>query len=111
MARWEKGQSGNALGRPRRKDTIADIIRQRLDKRELVDRLIAMATGKVPDCPHLCELGAARLLLMYHDGLPPRSEENEQQRIAVSVNYVDVLPHWQRSDVVDVVPAQLDAAE
>jgi hypothetical protein len=39
MARWTKGQSGNAKGRPRIRGSIAELARAQLQKHKLIERL------------------------------------------------------------------------
>jgi hypothetical protein len=40
---WRKGQSGNPNGRPKKGQTLADLIEARLDKEAFVDAIIALA--------------------------------------------------------------------
>lgn len=108
MPKWEAGcPSPNPRGRPKRNDTIADTLRQRIDKRAFVDDLIRLSKGG-GEIPHLVQLGAMRLILGYTDGLPLRVEESNRE-LRVVVEYVD---ESRRDDVIDLRPVpQLESGD
>jgi hypothetical protein len=41
--RWQPGQSGNPAGRPKRGESLAEIVRRSVDPHELVDTLLSIA--------------------------------------------------------------------
>ena len=70
---WQKGQSGNPAGRPKRGDTLADIVRSvatRTRRRKLLKRALDMAeaTDDLED--------VMRVLVFLRDTLDGRPAQN-----------------------------------
>lgn len=74
MPKWIQGQSGNPAGRPKKGESLADALRERVGKDEgraleaIADRLVKMAAEG--------NIAAIKLVFERVDGPPPKSAEH-----------------------------------
>jgi hypothetical protein len=79
---WQKGRSGNPLGRSRSGEDLATILRHTVDRKRFAEKLC--------DLCYAGDIQAMRLLLAYTDGLPiGRAGELDTQGIQITVTYVE----------------------
>jgi hypothetical protein len=78
---WQKGRSGNPLGRSRSGEELATILRHTVDRKRFAEKLCELC--------YAGDVQAMRLLLAYTDGLPiGRAGEPDTEGIQVTVTYV-----------------------
>jgi hypothetical protein len=78
---WQKGRSGNPLGRSRSGEDLATILRHTVDRKRFAEKLCELC--------YAGDIQAMRLLLAYTDGLPiGRAGEPDTQGIQITVTYV-----------------------
>jgi hypothetical protein len=87
---WRRGTSGNPRGRPRSERTIAAALEAKLDKQAFAQKLIDLAMGGEGIEP-VTQLGAARLILNYLDGMPVTHIERTgtPSHVTYEVTFID----------------------
>jgi hypothetical protein len=90
MARWIKGQSGNAKGRPRDVTAIAGRARSQVERHKLIEELgeIGARAGKYTQVDVGQQIRAIQLLLAYGYG-PPRGEFESGDAVVIQVTYIE----------------------
>ncbi len=68
MARFKAGQSGNPKGRPKKGQTLTDIIREKVDKVKFAESVLNKA--------YEGDVTAQKLVLSYLDGNPVQPIDN-----------------------------------
>lgn len=68
MARFKAGQSGNPKGRPKKGQTLTDIIREKVDKVKFAESVLNKA--------YEGDVTAQKLILSYLDGNPVQPVDN-----------------------------------
>ena len=71
---WQKGQSGNPKGRPKRGHALTDALKEKIDKDQLPQVLIKMATEEG-------NFQAARYIYDRLEGMPTQKQELEHLTI------------------------------
>jgi hypothetical protein len=74
--KWKPGQSGNPHGRPKKGFTLREVLRNKINRDAIVDRLLADALAG--------DTRAMRMVLAYHDGLPATMAPDEGQVAAIA---------------------------
>ena len=69
-----KGQTNNPNGRPKKGNTITELINAKLNKQLFVERLIEMA---IPKAKAKTDFQALKLILNYIDGMPVQKQQIE----------------------------------
>jgi hypothetical protein len=81
---WQKGRSGNPLGRSRSGEELATILRHTVDRKRFAEKLCELC--------YAGDVQAMRLLLAYTDGLPiGRAGEPDTEGIQVTVTYANKI--------------------
>ena len=79
--RWKPGQSGNPNGRPPKGDALTDILRQKIDKDIIADKLIEIA---------LADGGDLAALKYIYDRIDGRPKETIEQTIREMPDVIEV---------------------
>jgi len=70
---FQPGHSGNLKGRPKKGQTLTDLLFKKLDKDKFIKRLIELA---LPDNIKDTDFGVLKLILNYIDGMPVQTNLN-----------------------------------
>jgi hypothetical protein len=109
MGRWQKGESGNLLGRPKNPLALSALLEARLPKEEFVRRVIDVAMGHVDGVPFSAQVAALKLIWDRVEGLAIRRSEREG-KLTVEVVYTDEGAKSRTDEeVIDLSQPQIEA--
>lgn len=103
--KWQKGQTGNPRGRLRRGQTLAELIREKLDRPKFVEKLLKLAYDG--------DLSAMKLILDYVEPLPKngRSALLSAGGVTVQVVYAPAAALPPQREPLDVTPQRVELSE
>jgi hypothetical protein len=111
MPKWEKGTSGNVLGRPKKEWSLSTILERKLPPEQFVQYVIDCAMGRVEGIPFSSQVAAQRLIFDRVEGLAVRRSERTG-KLTVEVVYTDEgADQKSKNRVIDLNPDQITDAE
>ena len=89
---WEKGQSGNPAGRPKKGEALTDVLRDKVDKEAVAEKLISIAMEK----------GDIVALKYIYDRIDGRPVETVNQNVTEAPKVIQIEHSDNTTDSEDI---------